>query len=173
MKKLGLALSLLACLTFVGCNGQTTAQTTQAAIAAALSIAKADIAVVPAQDQSSYSNYITLAQTLDGQLSTCIANVSGIMGKNAKFLSCFNTFTQGLVNPSELALLRVLNPSTQQKIQLYVTAVVSAVNIIEAALGGNPQTAPSIGAAPSSQDLGALQQKIQAQLNVQLPAWGY
>lgn len=154
MKKLIPALMVLAaCLMISGCNGLQTAQRAQSAIQVALNIAAVEENVVPVQDQAIYKNFVTLGNTLNGQLLTCIGNVGGLMGKGAKFASCFNTFAQGILSPTELAQLRLLSPTTQAKIQLYVTAVVAGVNIAIAAFGGTPATTPVIGTAPSNAQL--------------------
>ena len=152
---LGLAGILVAFTTLstVGCNGADTATRAQNAVTAALNIAAAEVSVVPAADQAAYKSFVALGQSLNAQLGTCIAGVSGITGKAGKFLSCFNTFANGLLAPAELAQLRLLNPSTQAKVQLYVTAIVVGVNIAVAAFGGSVVATPSVGPAPASSEL--------------------
>jgi hypothetical protein len=159
MKKLILPLALSLVL-LTGCNGLQTAQRAQSAIQVALNIAAVEENLVPVQDQAIYKNFVTLGNTLNGQLGTCITNVGGIMGKGAKFASCFNTFAQGVLSPTELAQLRLLSPATQARIQLYVTAVVAGVNIAIAAFGGTPATTPVIGSAPSTSELQGVEHRM-------------
>jgi hypothetical protein len=144
MRKVGLFGVVVLCVaSVVGCNGQQDAIKAQGIIAAVFKVAVAEEAVVPPADQAAFTNWVSLGQTLNAQLAVCISNVSGIMGTGAKFASCFTTFTSGLLAPAELAQLRILSPSTQQRVQLYVTAVVAGVNIVVAFI------APTITPTPT------------------------
>lgn len=155
MKFSKLFLAPILCLALLtgGCNGQSLATKAQAAISAALTIAQVEESVVPVQDQKIYTNFVNLGITLDTQLGTCITNVSGIMGKSAKFLSCFNTFAQGLLSPTELAELRILSGPTQNKVELYISAVVAGVNTAVAFFGGTNIPVPTVGAPPTAAQL--------------------
>jgi hypothetical protein len=162
MKKLILPLALsLVLLTSCNGNGLQTAQRAQSAIQVALNIAAVEENLVPVQDQAIYKNFVTLGNTLNGQLGTCITNVTGIMGTGAKFASCFNTFAQGVLSPVELAQLRLLSPTTAAKVQLYVTAVVAGVNIAIAAFGGTPAATPVVGASPSTSQLNYVEHQMR------------
>jgi hypothetical protein len=97
---------------------------------------------------------VNLGIGLDSQLATCVSNVSGLVGKGAKFSSCFTTFAQGLLSPSEQAQLRILSASSQSKVSLYVTGIVAGVNIIVAFI------APPVGPAPSASELRDLRQHV-------------
>jgi len=149
MKSLKMAVVFLTLISLVGCNAASVAQKAETGVAVAISIAQADVSAVPVADQAAYSNFVALASTLNSQLATCITNASGVMSKSAKFLTCFNTFTSGLLAPAEMAQLKLLSPGTQNKIQIYVTAVVAAVNIAVGFLGGSPVVAPVVGAQPT------------------------
>jgi len=157
---LSLLLAFLLPFGLTGCTGAQAAQRAEAAITAVLNIAAVEVAVVPVADQAAYKGFIALAQNVNGQLQTCITNVSGITGKGAKFLSCFNTFAQGLLSPTELAQLRILSPATAAKVQLYVTAIVAGVNIAVAAFGGTAVPVPAVGAAPSASELAPIYREM-------------
>ncbi len=157
IRKVFLSVSLSAALFLAGCTPGQVASRAQAAINAALQIAAVEVSVVPAADQTAYKGFVALGQSLDAQLATCISNVSGITGKAAKFLSCFNTFAQALLSPTELAQLRILSPATQAKVQLYVTAIVAGINIGIAAFGGTAVTPPAVGAAPTASELAPIE----------------
>jgi hypothetical protein len=115
-----------------GCSAQQTALKAQGVVSAVLKVAAAEEAVVPAADQAAFTSWVSLGNTLNAQLATCITNVGGVTGKGAKFAACFSTFASGLLSPAELAQLRVLSPSTQAKVQLYVTAIVTGINVVTA-----------------------------------------
>lgn len=163
MKKLLLAI-LLFSVVFIGCNAQTAAQDAQVAISVAVSIAAAEEPAIPAGDQAAFTSFVTLAQTLDTQLGTCITQVSGVMGKSGKFLACFNTFAGGLASPAEMAQLRLLSPSTQQKVQIYVTAAIAAVNIAIKAYGGASASTPTVATLTpdNQQELAQLEGQMEA-----------
>jgi hypothetical protein len=152
MKNILLSVLLCFCLVTIGCNAQTTANVAESAITVALNIASAELPAIPLADQASYAGFISGAQNINGQLGVCIEHASGVMSKASKFLVCFNAFAAGLVSPAELAQLHVLSPATQQKVQIYVTAVVTAVNIAVVAYGGSPVPAPTVvDLTPASQ----------------------
>lgn len=131
MKRLILVLSILLTVPVMSsCNATATANKAEQIISAVLQTAKVEASAIPPADQAAYNNFVALGLNLDGQLKTCINNVGGIMGKGAKFASCFNTFASSLLSPQELAQLRIISTSAQQKVQLYVTAVVAGVNVI-------------------------------------------
>jgi len=128
------------------------AQKTEAVIEAIINVAKAETPLIPAQDQAAYTNYLTLATTLDSQLGTCIVQASGIMSTSGKISACFTVFAQGLTSPAELALLRVLNANTQSKLQLYIGGIIAAVNVIVAF--ATPTIAPTPASTEDMRDLG-------------------
>lgn len=155
----GLILMLCASLVFTplyGCNAQSDAQKAENVIQGILNVASSDIAVVPTADQLAFKNYFALAQTLLNQTESCTNGLSSL-SKSASFLACFNTFTAGLLSSSELAQLRLLSTTTQSRVQLYVTAIVTAVNVAVNYFGGSAVSTPAIAATPvTSGELNAL-----------------
>src|SRR5579871_1053987 len=94
-----------------GCNAADAARRAQSVIAAVLQIAQAEEPVLPPTDAAIVAPWVTLGVTLDGQLETCLATAITNGSKKSAFLACFNTFSQGLLGPTELAQLRVLSPA--------------------------------------------------------------
>ena len=144
-----LALIAVLCFSMAGCNGLATATKAQNVITAVLTVAKAEVALVPPQDQAGYTNFVNLGITLDGQLGNCITNVKGLMGMGTgpKFAACFTTFASGLTTPAELAQLRILSTGTQGRVGLYLTGIVAGVNLIVAF------TAPAVAPPPTAQQM--------------------
>lgn len=153
-----LASVLLACVLIMpigvsGCNSLSDATRAQNAITAVLQIAKAELPAIPMQDQAAYTNWVNLGISLDTQLGTCITGVSGLMGKGAQFAACFTAFATGFLSTAELAQLRLLNPVTQGKVQLYATAAITAVNLAIALWDGTAQPAPVVTTPPASSEM--------------------
>lgn len=140
-----LSISMTAC-------SASQANKTEAVIEAIINVAKAETPLIPVADQAAYTNYLTLATTLDSQLGTCIVQASGIMSTSGKISACFTVFAEGLTSPQELALLRVLNANTQSKLQLYIGGIIAAVNVIVAFT--TPQIAPTPASAEEMHGLG-------------------
>jgi hypothetical protein len=160
MRKLGVLL-IVPLLLISGCNGLSAAMKAENVITAVLTIAKAEVAVVPAQDQAIYTNFVNLGITLDGQLASCITSVQGLMGKSSQFAACFTAFATGLTTPAELAQLRLLSAGTQGKVQLYVVAIITGINVALAFFSSTAVSPPTIAATPtSSQDLRALRSQL-------------
>lgn len=130
-----------------GCNSTQTAQKFSTVFAGILSVAQADEPALPAVDAAIVNHWVTLGQTLDAQLNTCITTTGG---KKAKIAGCITGFGSGLTNQAELAQLRILTPGTQTKIQVIATAVVLAVNAALAQFGGAPQATPVVSPAPAT-----------------------
>lgn len=129
---IGLFVSLVS---ITGCNATTVAQKADAAITVAINIAQAETPTVPQVDQAVYSNFVSLAQNLNTQLGACINSV-GMVSKSAKFLACFNGFASGLLGTQEEAQLKILSLPSQQRVKIFATAVVTAVNIAIVAYNG-------------------------------------
>lgn len=153
LNKALLVLGIILGLLFTGCNAVQSANDAQAAIGAAIAIAKAETPLIPVADQAIYSNYVGLAENLDSQLVVCIANVGGVMPKSNKFLACFNAFSSGLLNAQELAQLRLLSPAGQNRAILYITGIVAAVNVALSIYNGQAVSPPQIGSASSAQQI--------------------
>lgn len=156
-----------------GCNGLSDAVKAENVITAVLTTAKAEVAIVPAQDRAAYTNFINLGLTLDTQLATCINNVSGLMGKSSQFASCFTVFASGLTSPAELAQLRILSPGTQAKVQLYVTSIVAGINVALAFFNSSAVAPPVIAPAPTSSEMHQLLDPILAQQGLMQYASGF
>jgi len=145
MKKLIVVPVLALVLSLSACNGYSVASTTSRVIGAILQVAAAEEPNLPAVDQGAFTSFVTLGQTLNAQLGTCLtAANSSTLGKSGKFLACFNTFASGLNSPSELTALRLLSPATQAKVQLYITGIVTGVNVAVAAFGGAQAATPTV-----------------------------
>jgi hypothetical protein len=151
----------------MGCNPYSTANDTALVIGQIVSLAQADLpslaatGVFSSSEQTTASNYLAALQAADSQASTCVASAHTAGNKKGAFLTCFNTFAAALQSPAELALLRVLNPKAQAKVQLWVTAVTLALNGALDALGAQQATTPQIAAAgPSSADLFVLRERL-------------
>lgn len=146
MKRTRLAIATLLCISLMGCNNQSIALKSENVLTAVIQVAKAEEPVIPAQDQAIYTNFVNLAMTLDNQLAVCL-NGLGTMTKASTFAQCFNAFATGLLSPTELQQLRLLSPGTQNKVILYVTGAVAAINVALAAFSNSQIPVPAIGTA--------------------------
>jgi hypothetical protein len=158
MKNIFLALALsLSIFGMTACNAYNTAVGFSNVISGLLTIGSAEVPQVPAADQASFSNFITLGQTLDAQLNSCLSAANSGMNKSSKFLACFNNFAQGITAPAEMTQLRLLSDSTRHKVQLYVTAATVAVNVGIKYFGGAQVTTPTVTSSlPTRDELAAL-----------------
>jgi hypothetical protein len=134
-----------------GCNAYQTAQKAHDIVAAVVAVAQADLpsltqtGVFSASEDAAVAGYLNLTVTLNGQYQTCISSAnSATLNKKSKFLTCLNTFAQGLSDPKELAALRVMSPKAQQQVQLWITAASVGVSSVIAALGGSPVASPQV-----------------------------
>lgn len=161
MKKF-LAVAVLAIFGFtvVGCSALQKAQDASKVIGAILAVAQAEEPVIPAADQAIYTGFVNLGISLQGQLNTCIAGVSGV-SKSSAFLGCFNTFASGLATPSELAQLRVLSSGSVSKVQLYLAGIIAGVNVAVDSFGGSTVAVPTVAPAPAT---AAQLQQLRAQI---------
>jgi hypothetical protein len=162
MTRLAPAVAVLLCASLIGCNSSPLAVANRAedVLTAVIQVASAETPAIPVSDQPAYTNFVNLAKTLDNQLSVCIAGVSGLTGQGAKFAACFTAFASGLFSPTELQQLRILNPATQNKIQLYATAVVTGLNVALAFFGSTVVSPPAIGTPPTSAQLKELRTQV-------------
>lgn len=134
-------------LVLVGCSATQSAQKFSQVFAGILNVAQADEPALPPADALIVNHWVTLGQTLNAQLNTCI-NTTG--GNKTKIAACITAFGSGLTNPAELAQLRILNPGTQTKIQVIATAVILAVNAALTQFGGAAQPVPTVAPAPAT-----------------------
>jgi hypothetical protein len=140
-----------------GCTALQYAQDASKGITIVLDIAKAEQGLVPAADQVGYSGFVSLAQSLDSQLKTCIT--AG--GTTAALATCFNTFASGLASSAELAQLRILSPATQAKVQKYLTGVIIGANIYFDAVKKPALVPPAVGPAPTAAEMQGLREKVE------------
>ncbi|HEX4002326.1 MAG TPA: hypothetical protein VHX36_06730 [Candidatus Acidoferrales bacterium] len=161
-QRLSAATSFIVVLSMLaGCNTTTAAQGFANVITGILNIAKAETPALPPADAAIIAQWTTLGTTLDAQLQTCITSATAAGGKKAAFLACFNTFAAGIASPTELAQLRVLSSGSQNKVQLWVTAIILGVNAALTSFGGVAATPPQVAAQPASrQELVALAQRL-------------
>lgn len=152
MKKF-LVVPILLALSCIGCGSPyKTAQQFETVLSGILNIAQADVTALPIADQPTVLQWIQAGETLNTQLGSCIA-AAGTNGKAAAFGSCFDTFASGLLSPAELAQLRILSTASQQKVELWATAAILAVNGALTIYQLATQPTPTIAEAPSHHDL--------------------
>lgn len=154
------AILLAVILPLSGCSGYQNAVTVSNVLGGVLAIAQAEESQIPAQDQPAFSGFVSLGQSLHGQLNSCISSASKGVSKSGKFLACFNSFAQGLASPSELAQLRVLSPGSQSKVQLYLAGIVTGLNVAMNYFGGSQVATPTVGPAPTAAELAQLKQQV-------------
>jgi hypothetical protein len=140
-----------------GCNGYTLSQNVHTVVANAIVLAQDElpglqaVGVLNATEAPVVSGYIALASNLNNQFESCVTNAQQTALKtNAKFLACLNIFSAGLNDPKELALLKVLNPKAQQKVQLWAGFFAGTINIAITDLGGMTNATPVIAPAPAT-----------------------
>lgn len=160
MKKSLLALVLIPFL--IGCSAQQTAVNFSNVLVGILNIAQAEETALPPQDSAIITPWVALGFTLDNQLNTCI-NAVPAAAKKAAFASCFTAFASGLLNPTELAQLRILTASSQSKVELWATAAIIGVNAALAAFGGVAQPMPVISTPPAVAQLNNLRLELRSE----------
>ena len=160
---LTLVVAVVVAVLSAGCNVAQDAERAQSVISAVLQIAQAEEPALPPADAAILAQWVHLGITLNAQLTTCVSAAASNGNKKSAFLACFNSFSQGLLQPAELAQLRVLSPASERKVQLYVTAIAVGLNVAIPLLGGTPEPAPAISAVqPSPQELAAFAHRIGA-----------
>lgn len=146
-----------------GCNAAATAQDSANVLAGIINIAKAEAPALPAADAAVVTQWATLGATLDLQLDSCITGAQAAGSKKSAFLTCFNTFAQGLLSTSELAQLKVLSAGSQSKVQLWVTAISLGINAALTAFGGTAQATPAVSTSaeqPTKAELAHLARRV-------------
>jgi hypothetical protein len=153
-----------------GCNAYQTAQKAHDIVAAVMAVAQADLpslqqtGVFSASEDAAVANYLNLTVTLNGQYQTCITSAnSATLNKKGKFLTCLDTFAQGLSDPKELAALRIMRPKAQQQVQLWITAASVGVSSVIAALGGSPVASPQVSQLSGTQAIKAMGVQLRQQ----------
>lgn len=157
-----------------GCNAYQKAEAAYHVVESILNLAKAEIptlqtaGIYSPQDSALAMKYIGFVGGLNDQYGTCVTNAqSAMLSKKGKFLSCLTTFVGGLADPNELAALRVMNPSAQKRIQLYVVAFQTGLNIAITSLGGK-QTPPAATGlvAPTVAEMHEFELQVRGQLQI-------
>jgi hypothetical protein len=87
-------------------------------------------------EESSVLAYLKFANDADGAFLTCVAAAKAGGNKSGTYTACTTAFSTALDTPSELALVKVSNPQTEQTITTTVNGISTAVAAISAALGG-------------------------------------
>lgn len=159
MKRVLSVLAVTLALTMSACNAQQTAQSISNVLAGILNIAQAETPTIPAADQAQFTSWVTLGQTLQGQLNTCIA-ASG--STKAKLNTCLTTFASGLLAPAEMTQLRIMSVHSQSRVQLYATAAIIAVNGILTQFGATAVPAPTVTTVTAQFDIDELQHSLAA-----------
>ncbi|MGH9734666.1 MAG: hypothetical protein ACRD8A_08770 [Candidatus Acidiferrales bacterium] len=170
MRKAALAAVMAVCFGFAGCSAYQAAQRAHDVVAAVVAVAQADLpslqaaGVFSTSDATAVGNYLSLTTMLDGQYQTCINTAnSATLNKKGKFVTCLDTFAQGLSDPKELAQLRVMRPGAQQQVQLWITAASIGVSSVIAALGGQAVASPQVSELrPSSGVQLAFDRRVEA-----------
>jgi dihydroorotate dehydrogenase len=134
-----------------GCSGYQKAVGAYTVIESVLALAQAELPNLPPADQPIAQGFISAAGNMNNQYKSCIDNAqSSKMSTKGKFVACLNLCATALNDPKELAALRFLSPTTQRKVQLYITAIQTGLNVVLANFGSpSTQPAPQVGTAPA------------------------
>ena len=92
---------------------------------------------ISATEAKNILGYLNAANSLDSQFISCIGTVHAAKGAASGYLTCAQTFLNGLQDPAELANLRVSNPASQQKVDLVVNSVTLILQTVITALSGS------------------------------------
>lgn len=153
-KFLSVVLVVSVTLSLSGCNAYQRAELAQKVVGSILAIAEAEVPQFPQNEQPTIEGYIAAGKALNASYGTCIDNANdALLKKSTKFLDCLAIFTKALNDPKLLASLRVLNPASQKKAQLWLTGIALGVNEAIIWFGGQAPAPASVGAAPSSAEL--------------------
>lgn len=164
MKRLSvIAVAILVAFSMVSCTPLEKAQGFANVLSATLAVAQVEAPSVPLADQPIYNAFVTLGQSLESQLQSCIVSANSGLSKSGKFLACFNGFATGLASPAELAQLRLLSDKSRGKVQLYLVGLVAGVNVAVREFGGNKLTAPAVAPAPSAAEFHELEIRVRSE----------
>jgi len=135
-------------------------------VASVLAIAGAEVPQFPANEQPIVTGFITAGTSINNAYGTCIDNANNaLLNKSSKFLDCLGVFTKALNDPQLLAQLRVLNPSSAKKIQLWLTGVTVAVNEAIIWFGGQAPSPSTVGPTATSAELHQFEIQVRRELN--------
>lgn len=155
-----------------GCSAYQKAEAAYHVVESILNLAKAEIPTLQAagiyspQDSALAMKYISFVGTLNDQYGTCVTNANNAMlSKKGKFLSCLTAFVGGLADPNELSALRIMNVNAQKRIQLYVVAFTTGLNVAITSLGGKQVPPVATGlAAPTVSELREFELTVRAEI---------
>lgn len=172
MKKLSLVLiAALVAFSMTSCNAYSKAESAYKVVSVVISLAQADLPALQATglfspaEGTAVSGYLASVSILNDQYGTCVANAQNTkLANSGKFLACANIFSAGLLDPKQLAGLRILNPKAQHQVQLWVSAVQIGLNTAVVALGGAAEPAPAVGPAPTTAELHSFEQRVRGGL---------
>lgn len=148
-----IALVAVSVLGLGGCDKTTAVLAAIGVYQQVVTIAQADLptlqasGILTAGDVTAATNWLTVANTLGTQASAC---VSGAGGTTSKIVACVNAIGTGLLSPAEQADLRIISPGAQQKVTLYVTAVVLAANGIATIVSAVQTSTPTVGSSSAT-----------------------
>jgi hypothetical protein len=92
-------------------------------------------AITPAEE-GRVLDYLEFANKGDEAFISCIAAAQTAGSKTGTYTACATAFNTTLNNPTELALIKVANPTASQTITTIVNGVNVAVTAIVSGLGG-------------------------------------
>jgi hypothetical protein len=92
--------------------------------------------LISTQEETNILGYLKFANDANGAFAACAQAAHSAGSVTGSYTSCAQTFSNALAAPSELALLHVTNPQSQQNVQVLANSVVTGVTGIITALGG-------------------------------------
>ena len=93
-------------------------------------------AQVSPQEAANIYNYLKFANDANGAFSVCAQQAHTAGSKAGAYTACSTTLTAALNTPSELALLHVSNPNSQQAVEAIVNTANTGISGLVTALGG-------------------------------------
>ena len=91
---------------------------------------------ISVQEEISIAGFLKFANDGNGVFGACAQKVHST-GAKTGYTVCAQAFQQALANPTELALIHVGNPNSQQEVAAVVDEFSSGVSTLIIALGGN------------------------------------
>jgi hypothetical protein len=157
------AVAITLCLSMIpftaGCNATDyqKAKNATAIINAIFVLAKTDLpalettGIIPLPVQPIVSAFLDLGIASVASTNTCLDASQATPNNASVFLACYMAFSAQIKNSPELAALKILSPTAMAQVEIWITALDTAVTSIVLALGG---TAPVI-TAPATTTLRA------------------
>lgn len=150
-----------------GCNAYATADKAYHVVDAAIGVALAELpslqntGLFTPTEGTTINSYLVGLHGLNDAYGSCVDQAHTAGNKKAAFLTCAGTFAQSLSNPQQLSALRVVNPNAQKKVQTWIVAISTAINVVSVALGGQPAQAPVVSEIqPTTQDLQTFERQV-------------